>query len=79
MNTLTIIQIILAIVLIILILLQKGKDGIEGALGGGFQTISVKSKRRGAEKFLFTATICVSILFVASILFALLPAFQTAA
>ena len=72
MNTLTIIQITLAILVIAFILLQKSGDGIEGALGGGFQTTSVKQKRRGVEKFFFFATITVVILFSISILWSLI-------
>ena len=71
MTTLTIIQTVLAILVIALVLLQKSGDGIEGALGGGFQTTSVKQKRRGMEKFFFFTLIAVSLLFVISILYSL--------
>ena len=50
---------------------SKSGDGIEGALGGGFQTTSVKQKRRGMEKFFFFTLIAVSLLFVISILYSL--------
>ena len=73
MTTITIIQIIFALLLIGLILLQKSQEGIEGALGGGFQMASVKQKRRGFEKFIFGATIICTLLFIASIIFSLIP------
>jgi protein translocase SecG subunit len=66
MNTLTQalpwIQVILAVFLIILVLLQRSGDGIEGALGGSASNMTYFS-RRGAERFLFIATISAAILF----------------
>ena len=58
-------QIILSIILIAAILLQQSSAGVGGALGGG-DSGGLYNTRRGFEKFLFTLTIVVSILFIAS-------------
>jgi protein translocase SecG subunit len=58
-------QIILSIILILAILLQQSTAGLGGALGGG-DGESLYHTRRGFEKFLFTTTIVVSILFAIS-------------
>jgi protein translocase SecG subunit len=63
------IQLVLSILLIGLVLLQRSADGIEGALGGSSSNMTYFA-RRGAEKFLFTATIIIAVLFAVS---ALLP------
>lgn len=60
-------QIILAIVLIISVILQERSAGIGGALGGGDDSVTY-SKRRGFEKFIFTFTIVVGVLFVIAVL-----------
>lgn len=60
-NLLNIIQIVLAILLIIVILMQHRGTGLGGAFGGEG---NVYRSRRGAEKFLFYATIVLGILFV---------------
>ncbi len=75
MNTLThvlpYIQIVLAVLLVAAVLFQRSSAGLGGAfgennnLGSGFHT------RRGFEKFLFNGTIVLSVLFVASAIFAL--------
>lgn len=59
------IQLALSILLVILVLLQRSADGIEGALGGQTSNMTYFA-RRGAEKFLFTATIVIAILFAVS-------------
>ena len=59
---LNIIQIILSILLITVILLQHRGTALGGAFGGEG---NVYRSRRGAEKFLFYATIVLAILFVA--------------
>jgi len=64
-------QIILSILLVGGVLLQQTGSSLGGAFGGdnfaaGFHT------RRGAEKFLFQATIIIAILFVLSAFLALL-------
>ena len=63
------IQLALSLILVLLVLLQRSADGIEGALGGSASNMTYFA-RRGAEKFLFTATIVIAILFAVS---ALLP------
>ncbi len=55
-----IIQIILGVLLGVAILLQRQGAGLSGAFGGEGE---FHHSRRGAEKFLFTATIILSILF----------------
>ncbi len=65
------IQIVLSILLVAAILLQQTGASIGGAFGGdnfsaGFHT------RRGAEKFLFHATIVLAVLFVLSAFLALI-------
>jgi protein translocase SecG subunit len=75
MNTITSvlpwIQLALSILLVTLVLLQRSADGIEGALGGNASNVTYFT-RRGAEKFLFTATIVVSVLFAVSAVLPLL-------
>ncbi len=70
MNTITLvlpwIQLALSILLILLILIQRSADGIEGALMGGTGSNTTYFARRGAERFLFIATIVISVLFAAS-------------
>lgn len=56
-------QIVLSLLLIIGIVLQNRGASIGGAFGGD-NFASSFYKRRGAEKFLFQATIVVAILFV---------------
>jgi len=60
-NILNIIQIILAVLLMTTILLQHRGTGLGGAFGGEG---NVYRSRRGAEKFLFYATIVLAVLFV---------------
>lgn len=56
-----IIQIVLAILLVIVILLQHRGTSLGGAFGGEG---AVYRSRRGAEKFLFFATVVIAIAFV---------------
>jgi protein translocase SecG subunit len=76
MNTITQIlpwfQLALSVLLVILVLLQRSADGIE-ALGGSSSHVTYFS-RRGAERFLFIATIVIAILFAASALMPLVLA-----
>jgi protein translocase SecG subunit len=58
-------EIILSILLIIGVVLQQRGAGLGGAFGGDNFT-STFYKRRGAEKFLFSASIVLAILFVAT-------------
>ncbi|MEK7602082.1 MAG: preprotein translocase subunit SecG [Patescibacteria group bacterium] len=58
-------EITLSLLLILGIVLQQRGANLGGAFGGD-NFASTFYKRRGAEKFLFNATIVVAILFVAS-------------
>jgi protein translocase SecG subunit len=60
MEIVKIIQLIVAILLIIVILMQNRGGGLSGLFGGGGNIYMAK---RGAEKFLFIATIILTILF----------------
>lgn len=62
------IQIALSLLLIGGIVLQQRGAGLGGAFGGD-NFASTFYKRRGAEKFLFQATIVIAILFVAAAIF----------
>jgi protein translocase SecG subunit len=64
-NILPYIQIILSIILISAILLQQSDAGAGGVFGGG-DGGGLHHTRRGFEKFLFTGTIIISILFAVS-------------
>lgn len=59
------IQIVLSLLLIAGIVLQNRGASLGGAFGGD-NFASTFYKRRGAEKFLFNATIVIAILFVLS-------------
>lgn len=56
-------QIVLSLLLITGIVLQQRGAGLGGAFGGD-NFASTFYKRRGAEKFLFNATVAVAVLFV---------------
>lgn len=60
---LPIVQIVLSLLLIIGIVLQNRGASLGGAFGGD-NFASTFYKRRGAEKFLFQATIGIAVLFV---------------
>ncbi|HPO11084.1 MAG TPA: preprotein translocase subunit SecG [bacterium] len=62
---LKIVQIITALIIIVLVLLQGKNAGFANLFGAG--STNIYSTKRGAEKFLFYATIVISIIFVASI------------
>jgi protein translocase SecG subunit len=68
------IQIGLSVLLVAAILLQRSDASLGGAFGGGDNFGGGLHLRRGPEKFLFTATIVLGILFVASTIVALLIA-----
>ena len=57
------VQIILSVLLIGGVLLQQSEAGLGGAFGGGDSFSSVSHQKRGAEKYLFVATIIFAILF----------------
>jgi len=63
-NVLPIIQIITAILLIIGILLQRSEESLGGAFGGSDSVDTTQNTRRGADKFVFQATIVIAIVFV---------------
>ena len=58
-------EIVLALLLVAAVLLQQRGASLGGAFGGD-NFSSTFNKRRGAEKFLFQATIGIAILFVLS-------------
>lgn len=60
---LNIAQIVISVLLITTILFQQRGAGLGGAFGGEGGTYF---KKRGAEKFLFTATVVLSVLFILS-------------
>lgn len=64
-------EIVLALLLIVGILLQQRGASLGGAFGAD-NFSSTFNKRRGAEKFIFQATIIIAILFVLSALTALI-------
>ncbi len=68
---LPIIQIVLAVLLTVAVLFQQSEAGAGGAFGGT-DSVSSWRTRRGFEKFLFTATIVLAVLFVVSALMALI-------
>jgi len=59
-------QLISAIILIIIILLQGKNAGFANLFGAG--SSNVYATKRGAEKFLFYATIVIGIIFASSVL-----------
>lgn len=65
------IQIVLAVLLIGGILLQQRGAGLGGAFGGGMEETSF-SKRRGAELFIFRASIVIAVLLALSAILALI-------
>lgn len=62
------IQLVLSVLLMGGIVLQQRGAGLGGAFGGD-NFSSTFYKRRGAEKFLFQATIVIALLFAASAVF----------
>ncbi len=56
-------EIVLSLLLIVGVVLQQRGAGLGGAFGGD-NFASTFYKRRGAEKFLFNATIVIAVLFV---------------
>jgi protein translocase SecG subunit len=68
MNTLIeylpIIHVIVSVLLVISILLQQSEESLGGAFGGSDSVDTVKTTRRGSDKFIFQSTIVLAILFV---------------
>lgn len=62
---LKIVQLVTALILIVIILLQGKNAGFTNLFGAG--STNIYSTKRGAEKFLFYATIVISVIFVATI------------
>ena len=62
------IQIILSVIMVVLILLQQTGAQVGGAFGGSDNLSSAYHTRRGLEKWLFTFTIIIAILFALSAL-----------
>jgi protein translocase SecG subunit len=65
MNTISILQIIVAVALIVLILLQQRDADISGFLGGGGGGGGFYQQRRGLERLFFALTIVLTIVFAA--------------
>ncbi len=63
-NILHSIQVISAIALIALVLLQRSQGDMASSIGG--TNASFLQTRRGAERFLFTFTVVIAIVFVAT-------------
>lgn len=70
MSILTIVQIVLAFLLVVAILMQQSENGLGAMFGGGDG--GPQRTRRGAERFLFGATIVLAILFVGASVIALI-------
>jgi protein translocase SecG subunit len=64
-------QIVLSILLVIAILLQQRSAGAGGAFGGGDNFSATFNTRRGAELWLFRATLVLAVLFALSSFIAL--------
>jgi len=60
---LIVLQIVISFLFIFSVLVQQRSSGLSSAFGG--QAGSVKSTKRGAEKFVFNASVVLAILFVA--------------
>jgi protein translocase SecG subunit len=63
-NVLPIIQIVTAILLVAGILLQRSEESLGGAFGGSDSVDTTQNTRRGADKFVFKATIVMAVIFV---------------
>jgi len=61
MKIIQIVQLTIAILLMVSILLQNRGSGLSGIFGG---SDNVYRTKRGVEKFLFTATIILGVLFI---------------
>ncbi len=64
------VQIVLSVLVIIVILLQQSEAGLGSSFGGDFSGQSFRTKR-GAEKWLFTFAVVLTILFAVSAVLAL--------
>ena len=69
-TVLCVIMVVLAVFLVIAVLMQSGKEpGLSGTIAGGAETFFGKNKGKTIDKALNTATMIVSIIFVAIVLF----------
>jgi preprotein translocase subunit SecG len=68
-NMINLLQIIIAVVLILVIIIQQKGTGLGSTFGG---ELGFYRTKRGAEKFLFYATIALAVIFVLLSLFGLL-------
>lgn len=66
------VQIVLSILIVATVLMQQSDAGLGGAFGGDDSSTTMHRTRRGFEKTLFTTTIVLGILFVASALVTIL-------
>ncbi|MBI3633041.1 MAG: preprotein translocase subunit SecG [Candidatus Vogelbacteria bacterium] len=64
------VQILLSIVLVVLVMLQQSEAGL-GAWSGGTSGANNFRSKRGAEKFIFMATVVVALAFILSAIAAL--------
>lgn len=62
-RTLSIVQAVISVLLMVSILLQNRGTGLSETFGGGSDNASYQTKR-GFDKFLFKATIALSIVFL---------------
>jgi preprotein translocase subunit SecG len=60
------VQIILSVLLVTGVLLQQSEAGLGSGFGGGDGFSSGHHTKRGAEKFIFVATIVVAVVFAAT-------------
>ena len=62
---LTVLEAIASIALILIVLLQSGKEaGLSGAIAGGSETYLSKSKKKGMDKMLASATKWVALVWI---------------
>ena len=62
---LTILEAIASIALILIVLLQSGKEaGLSGAIAGGSETYLSKSKKKGMDQMLASATKWVALVWI---------------
>jgi protein translocase SecG subunit len=62
MNSISIVQLVVAIMLVVAILLQHRSSGLGASLGGGMD--GSYYTRRGFEKFLVQATVVLAVVFI---------------
>lgn len=70
-QTVDIVQAVIAVLLIISILLQNRGTGLSETFGGGSSNASYQTKR-GFDKFLFRASIILSVLFLVTAIYGMI-------